>query len=343
MVGGIPPPTWRSQTGLEGGIDGRDTALVGPLTELGNGRCYTHRGRFSQVRSKVVSEKVNGGMGGKVVLITGGTSGIGRAAATALAAMGAEVVVTGRSRERGEAAIEEIRRTSGNEGVSLALADLTVQAEVRRLAGEFGRSHDRLDVLINNAGAVFSKREETADGLERTLALNHLAPFLLTNLLLEMLKDNAPSRIITVSSEARRGAEIDFDDLQSERRYRGFPVYGKSKLANILFTYELAERLRGTGVTANCVHPGAVSTNFGTNNGGFMILLFRALKPFMRTPEQGADTLIYLAFSPDVEGVSGRYFADRKVISSSEEPHDVSARRRLWEESEELTNLKVAS
>jgi NAD(P)-dependent dehydrogenase (short-subunit alcohol dehydrogenase family) len=291
----------------------------------------------------VVSEKVSGGMGGKVVLITGGTSGIGKAAATALAAMGAEVVVTGRSRERGEAAIEKIRRESGNEGVSLALADLTVQGEVRRLAEEFERSHDRLDVLINNAGAVFSKREETADGLERTLALNHLAPFLLTNLLLGLIKESAPSRIITVSSEARRGAEMDFDDLQSGRKYRGFPVYGKSKLANILFTYELAERLRGTGVTANCVHPGAVSTNFGMNNGGLMVLLFRALKPFMRTPEQGADTLIYLASSPEVEGVSGRYFGDRKVISSLEEPHDVSAQRRLWEESEELTNLKVAS
>jgi NAD(P)-dependent dehydrogenase (short-subunit alcohol dehydrogenase family) len=282
-------------------------------------------------------------MGGKVVLITGGTSGIGKAVATALAAMGAEVVVTGRSRERGEAAVEEIRRASGKEGVSLVLADLTVQAEVRTLAEEFGRSHDRLDVLINNAGAVFSKRVETADGLERTLALNHLAPFLLTNLLLEMLKESAPSRIITVSSEARRGAEIDFDDLQSERKYRGFQVYGKSKLANILFTYELAERLRGTGVTANCVHPGPVSTNFGKNNGGLMVLLFRALKPFMRTPEQGADTLIYLASSPEVEGVSGRYFGDRKVISSFEEPHDASVQRRLWEESEELTNLKVAS
>ena len=194
---------------------------------------------------------VNGGMGGKVVLITGGTSGIGKAAATALAAMGAEVVVTGRSRERGEAAIEEIRRASGNEGVSLALADLTVQAEVRKLAEEFGRSYDRLDVLINNAGAVFSKRGDTADALERTRALNHLAPFHLTTLMLEVLKESAPSRIITVSSEARRRADIDFEDLQSERNYRGFPVYGKSKIANILFTYELAERFRGTGVTAN--------------------------------------------------------------------------------------------
>jgi NAD(P)-dependent dehydrogenase (short-subunit alcohol dehydrogenase family) len=291
----------------------------------------------------VVSQKVSGGMGGKVVLITGGTSGIGKAAATALAGMGAEVVVTGRSRERGEAAVEEIRRSSGNGNVSLALADLTVQAEVRKLAEEFRLSHDRLDVLVNNAGAVFSRRGETADGIERTFALNHLAPFLLTNLLLEVLKESAPSRVITVSSEARRRAQIDFDDLQSERRYRGFQVYGKSKLANILFTYELAERLEGTGVSANCVHPGPVSTNFGKNNGGLMVLVFRALKPFMRSPEQGADTLIYLASSPEVEGVSGRYYADRKVISSHEEPHDVSAQKRLWEASEVLTNLEVRS
>jgi retinol dehydrogenase-14 len=282
-------------------------------------------------------------MGGKVVLITGGTSGIGKAAATALAAMGAEVVVTGRSKERGETAVEEIRRGSGNEGVSLVLADLSVQAEVRRLAEEFGRTHDRLDVLVNNAGAVFSKREETVDGFERTFALNHLAPFHLTNLLLGPLKESAPSRIVTVSSEARRGAKIDFEDLQSERRYRGFPVYGMTKLANILFTYELAERLRGTGVTANCVHPGPVNTNFGMNNRGLMALFIRAFKPFMRTPEQGADTLIYLASSPEIGETSGRYFSDRKVISSLEEPHDVSAQKRLWEESEELTNLKVTS
>ena len=291
----------------------------------------------------MASEGVNGGMGGKVVLITGGTSGIGKATATPLAAMGAQVVVTGRSRERGEAAVEEIRHASGNEGVSLMVADLTVQAEVRKLAEEFGQSHERLDVLVNNAGAVFSRRGETVDGLERTFALNHLAPFLLTNLLLDLLKESAPSRIITVSSEAQRRAKIDFDNLQGERRYRAFRAYGQSKLANLLFTYELAERLRGTGVTANCVHPGAVGTNFGKNNGGLMVLLFRALKPFMRTPELGADTLIYLASSPEVEGVSGRYYADRKVISSLEEPHDVNAQKRLWEASEELTNLKVAS
>jgi retinol dehydrogenase 12 len=175
-------------------------------------------------------------LNGEVVLITGGTSGIGRAAATALAAMGAEVVVAGRDRERGEAAVEEIREASGNERVSLMLADLAVQSEVRGLAEEFRERYDRLDVLVNNAGIVQSKRIETPDGLELTLAVNHLAPFLLTNLLLDLLKESAPSRIVTVSSEARRGAQIDFEDLQSERRYRPFKVYGMTKLANILFT-----------------------------------------------------------------------------------------------------------
>lgn len=281
-------------------------------------------------------------MDGKVVLITGGTSGIGKAAATALAGMGAEVVVTGRNRERGEGAVEEIRNESGNKNVSLLIADLAVQAEVRRLAKEFEASHDRLDVLVNNAGVVQSRRTETPDGIETTLAINHLAPFLLTNLLLDLLKKSTPSRIVTVSSDAERWGKMDLDDLQSERRYRGFPVYGKSKLANIMFTYELAERLEGTGVTANCMHPGAVNTNFGKNNRGFMTLLFRAFKPFMRTPEQGADTLVYLAASPDVEGMTGKYLSDRKVMASSEESYDEDLRKRLWEASEELTGIKDA-
>jgi NAD(P)-dependent dehydrogenase (short-subunit alcohol dehydrogenase family) len=289
----------------------------------------------------VVSE--NGGMEGKVVLVTGGTSGIGRAAATALAAMGAEVVVTGRSRERGEAAVEEIRDTSGNERVHLMLADLAVQAEVRGLAEEFRERYDRLDVLVNNAGLVQSRRVETPDGIELTLAVNHLAPFLLTNLLIGLLEESAPSRVVTVSSEARRGAEIDFEDLQSERRYRAFKVYGMTKLANILFTYELAERLEGTGVVANCLHPGGVNTNFGNNNRSFGTLIFRAFKPFMRTPEQGADTVVYLAVSPEAGKMTGRYLIDRKVVSSFEEPHDVVAQKKLWVVSEELTNLDVAS
>jgi NAD(P)-dependent dehydrogenase (short-subunit alcohol dehydrogenase family) len=287
-------------------------------------------------------ENANGGMGSKVTLITGGTSGIGKAAAMALAAMGAEVVVTGRNKERGEAAVAEIRHASASEKVTLMLADLAVQAEVHRLANDFRERHNRLDVLVNNAGLIQSRRTETPDGIELTLAVNHLAPFVLTNLLLDLLKKSAPSRIITVSSEARRGAKIDFDDLQSERRYRAFPVYGMTKKANILFTYELAERLEGTGVVANCLHPGGVNTNFGNNNRGPGILLFRAFKPFMRTPEQGADTLIYLASSPEAGEMNGKYLMDRKEVSPAE-PRDEGAQKRLWRVSSALTKLEVPS
>ncbi len=288
-------------------------------------------------------ENVNGGMYGKVVLITGGTSGIGKAAATALAGMGATVVITGRNEERGKRALQEIREESGNDGVELILADLTVQDEVRRLAEELRERHNQLEVLVNNAGLVLSERTETPDGIETQLAINHLAPFLLTNLLLDLLKESAPSRIVTVSSDAHRWAKIDLDDLQSTKRYRGMQVYGKTKLANIMFTYELAERLEGTGVTANCMHPGGVNTNFGNNQGGPMNLLFRLFKPFMRSPEQGADTLIYLASSPEVEGMTGKYLADRKVKAASDAAYDETTRKRLWEASEELTGLKVTA
>lgn len=285
---------------------------------------------------------VNGGMGGKVVLITGGTSGIGKAAATALVAMGARVIVVGRNAERGAAALAEITADSHNDSVELMLADLSRQSEVRRLAQEFLERHDRLDVLVNNAGLVQSRRTETADGLETTFAINHLAPFLLTNLLLDRLEESAPSRVLTTSSEAQRWGSLDFDDLQSRRGYRGFPVYGMTKLANIMFTYELAARLAPSGVTANCFHPGAVNTNFGQNNSGPMTLFFRVSKPFMRTPEQGADTLIWLASSPDVAGVSGKYFSDREEIPAKKTANDPLARKKLWEASEELTGLKAA-
>jgi len=284
----------------------------------------------------------NSGRGGKVALVTGGTSGIGKATAMALAAMGADVVVVGRDRERGERAAEEIRAQTGGR-VDLALADLSSQAEVRALAEEFKRRYDRLDVLVNNAGLVQSTRTETVDGLESTFAINHLAPFLLTNLLLDVLKKSAPSRVVTVSSEAERWGNIDFDDLQSKKKYRGFPVYGMTKLANIMFTYELAERLEGTGVTATCMHPGAVNTRFGTSNRGPMTLLFRLFKPFMRTPDQGADTVIWLASSPEAEGLSGRYYADRKPLEPKKIANDPAACRRLWEESERLTGLGVTA
>lgn len=288
-------------------------------------------------------QNTNGGMGGKVVLLTGGTSGIGKAAATALAAMGARVVVVGSNQKRGEAALAEIRADSRNDSVELMLADLSKQSEVRRLAEEFLGRHDRLDVLVNNAGLVRSQRTETADGIETTFAINHLAPFLLTELLLDRLKSSAPSRVVTTSSGAQGFGNLDFDDLQSRRKYRGFGVYAMTKLANIMFTRELAERLRGSGVTANCFHPGAVSTNFGRNNSGPMTLLFRVFKPFMRSPEQGADTLIWLASSPEVEEVSGKYFSDRKEIEAKKIANDPTAHNKLWEISESLTGLKVAA
>jgi NAD(P)-dependent dehydrogenase (short-subunit alcohol dehydrogenase family) len=281
-------------------------------------------------------------MGGNVALVTGGTSGIGKATATALAALGADVVVVGRNRERGEQAAAEIRAQTGGR-VDLALSDLASQAEVRALAEGFRRRYDRLDVLVNNAGLVQSTRTESPDGIETTFAINHLAPFLLTNLLLDVLKESAPSRIVTVSSEAERWGNLDFEDLQSRKKYRGFPVYGMTKLANIMFTYELAERLKGTGVTATCMHPGAVNTRFGADSTGPMTILFRLSKPFMRTPEQGADTLIWLASSPEVEGLSGRYYSDRKPIEPKKIAQDPEARRRLWEESERLTALGVTA
>jgi NAD(P)-dependent dehydrogenase (short-subunit alcohol dehydrogenase family) len=190
---------------------------------------------------------------------------------------------------------------------------------------------------------VQSTRTESPDGIETTFAINHLAPFLLTNLLLDVLKESAPSRIVTVSSEAERWGNVDFEDLQSRKKYRGFPVYGMTKLANIMFTYELAERLKGTGVTATCMHPGAVNTRFGADSTGPMTILFRLSKPFMRTPKQGADTLIWLASSPEVEGLSGRYYSDRKPIEPKKIAQDPEARRRLWEESERLTALGVTA
>ena len=218
-----------------------------------------------------------------------------------------------------------------------------MQAEVRRLAEEFAERHDRLDVLVNNAGGVFDRRRETPDGIEWTLAVNHLAPFLLTNLLLDLLKKSAPSRVVTVSSEAQRWGRMDFDDLHSERRYRSFPVYGMTKLANVMCTFELAERLEGTGVTANCMHPGSVNTDFAANNRDLSSLFFRLFKPFMRTPEQGADTLIYLASSPEVEGMTGKYVADRKMKVASDAAYDETLQKKLWEASEELTGLKVTA
>jgi len=282
---------------------------------------------------------MKGGMGGKVCLITGATSGIGKATAMKLASMGASVVMVARDRGRGEAAMAEIKVGSANASVALMLADLSSQEDIRRLAHEFEEAYPRLDVLINNAGVIRSERITTADGLETTFAVNHLAYSLLTNLLLDMLKASAPSRIVNVSSGEQRNGTIDFDDLQGEKGYKGAKAYSQSKLATVLFTYELARRLEGTGVTANCLHPGVVGTNLGSGVSGAFGVMVRALTPLMKSPEKGAETSVYLASSKEVESVSGRYFVKKAEARSSDASHDQRIARRLWEASAELTKL----
>jgi retinol dehydrogenase 14 len=287
-------------------------------------------------------EKVKGGMSEKVCLITGASSGIGKATAAGLANMGASVVMVGRDRGRGETAMAEIKEGNPDASVDLMLADVSSQEQIRRLADEFKEAYPRLDVLINNAGVFLSKRITTTDGIEMTFAVNHLAYFLLTNLLLDMLKASAPSRIVNVSSGAQSNGTIDFDNLQGEKGYKGTKAYSQSKLANVLFTYELARRLEGTGVTANCLHPGAVRTNFGSGSSGVFGFMVRALRPLMISPEKGAETSIYLASSPEVEGLSGRYFVKIAEARSSDESYDERIARRLWEVSSELTNLPAS-
>jgi retinol dehydrogenase 14 len=284
-------------------------------------------------------ETHGGGTGEKVCLITGATSGIGKATALGLANMGAKVVMVGRDRGRGEDALAEIKEKSANASVDLMLADVSSQEEIRRLADEFKEAYARLDVLVNNAGVFRSERITTADGIETTFAVNHLAYFSLTNLLLDALKASAPSRIVNVSSGDHSNGTIDFDDLQGEKGYKGAKAYSQSKLANVLFTYELARRLQGTGVTANCLHPGVVGTNFGNGVSGVFGFMVRALRPLMKSPEKGAETSIYLASSPEVEGLSGRYFVKKVEARSSDVSYDEWTARRLWEVSAELTKL----
>jgi retinol dehydrogenase 14 len=282
-------------------------------------------------------------MAGKVVLITGGTGGIGKATAIGLAALGARVAITGRDLKRAESAAVEIRGATRNPDVDAFAADLSSQAEVRRLAAEVLDAYPRLDVLVNNVGGSWATRHITADGLERTFAVNHLAAFLLTNLLLGRLKASAPARVVTVSSNAQSLGKIDFEDLQGERNYSEQRAYPQSKLASVMFTYELARRLEGTGVTATVLHPGVVRTRFGSEDPS---LIFKVLvpfyRPFMKTPQQGAATSIYLASSPDVEGVTGRYFANRKPQASNKASYDAAAATRLWQVSAGLVGLPAS-
>jgi retinol dehydrogenase-12 len=283
-------------------------------------------------------------MTGRTCLITGATSGIGRAAAMALAGMGASLVLVGRNRERGEAVVAEIERATGNPDVALLLADLSSQAAVRQLAREFLAAGRPLHVLLNNAGVVNLRRETSVDGIEATFAVNHLAYFLLTLLLIPRLKESAPARIVNVASDAhaQAGGRLDFEDLESRKSYSVMRVYGKSKLANILLTRELARRLEGTGVTANCLHPGFVGSNFAKNNGAIASLVMTLLRPFARTPEKGAETAVYLASSPEVEGVSGKYFVDRRPRQPKEFAQSDDDARRLWEVSERMCGLAAA-
>jgi retinol dehydrogenase-12 len=278
-------------------------------------------------------------MQGKMCLVTGATSGIGLVTARVLAYQGATVVVAGRNPERGTATVNRIRQESGNSAVELLLADLSAQVQVQQLAEEFLRRFARLDVLVNNAGAIFSRRRLSPDGIEMTFALNHLGYFLLTNLLLDTLKASAPARIINVSSDAHRRGYVNFVDLQGQHHYSGWRAYCQSKLANLLFTYELARRLEGTGVTANAMHPGFVATGFGRNNHGLFAMLIRLAQLTALSPERGAETLIYMATSPELAGITGTYFVKKRSVTSSRASYDQVAAQRLWQLSVEMSGM----
>ncbi len=279
-------------------------------------------------------------MTGKTVIVTGGNSGIGLETAVALAKAGAKTLITARDRGRGDAALADLRARSGHGDVDLVVFDLASIASIKQGAAAILERCDRIDVLVNNAGIVLSDRRETEDGFEATLGVNHLGHFVLTELLLQRIKDSAPARIVNVASTAHKGAGkgLDFADLQSTRGYSGMQVYSKSKLANIYFTTELARRLEGTGVTVNCLHPGTVATGYGRDGDSSGVLAFglKVIKPFILSAEQGARTSIYLASSPDVAGVTGQYFVKNQARKPSKVAQDDEAARRLWKYSEEL-------
>jgi NAD(P)-dependent dehydrogenase (short-subunit alcohol dehydrogenase family) len=281
-------------------------------------------------------------MHGKTCLITGATSGIGRVTAGELARRGAHVVLVGRSQARLDSTLQEIQAQTGGSQVEAILADLSSQRQVRELASRLRERHPRLDVLINNAGGIWMQRQVSEDGLEMTFAVNHLAYFLLTNLLLDVLRTSAPARVVNVSSEAHRRATLDFDDLQGERRYSGWRQYCRSKLMNLLFSYELARQLAGTGVTVNALHPGWVATGFAGHNGWRGWLIQSLAKLLALSPEQGAQTVIYLAAAPEVAEVSRGYFIQQRQVASSPASYDEAAASRLWEKSLELTNPSPA-
>lgn len=280
-------------------------------------------------------------MQSKIILITGATNGIGFEAAKALAAKGAKIVGVGRNPQRCADAANQIKAATGNDQIEFLIADLSRQSEVRQVADEFKRKYDRLDVLLNNAGAFFMTREINADGQEMTWALNHLNYFVLTNQLLDVLKASAPARIVNVSSDAHRRAQgINFEDPEFKQGYNGWTAYGHSKLANVMFTYELARRLEGSRVTANALHPGFVATGFGRSNNGLMNFGMKLIQKLgAKRPEQGAATSVYLASSPAVEGVSRQYFVDCQAARSSAVSYDEANQQRLWALSEQYVRV----
>lgn len=286
------------------------------------------------------------GVSGKQVLITGATNGIGLAAAKELAARGARLAIVARSSERGHEAAGRIAGAGHGAGdIDVLVADLGSQASVRELADEALSRFARIDVLVNNAGAIHEQRRLSPDGIELTWAVNHLAPFLLTNLLLERLAESAPSRVITTASDAHKGNTVPFEDVNAERSYaqRGFRRYGETKLANILFTAELGRRVQGSGITVSCFHPGLVASGFNRNNGLLMSVAMTVIKPFSRSPEKGAETLVWLADSPDASDADGGYFVDCRRAEPTAEARDDEAARRLWELSERQTGLATAA
>lgn len=275
-------------------------------------------------------------MNDKVILITGATSGIGKTAALRMAEKGPTLVLLGRDPKRGKEAVEEIIQKTGNRNLDLLLADLSSQAEIRRVAAEFLTKYPRLDVLVNNAGLAVGTRTITVDGIEMTFAVNHLAYFLLTHLLLDRLKSSARSRIINVSSEAHRRVNLDFDNLQGEKKFSGFSAYSITKFCNILFTYELSRKLQGTGVKVNAMHPGYLSTGIFRAAPGFLKFL---VKLTAGKPERGGEAIDYLAFSPELSHITGKYFNGKKETPSSPGTQDHAAGERLWKMSADLTGI----
>jgi len=277
-------------------------------------------------------------MKGRICMITGANSGIGRATALGLAEMGATIIMICRDKNRGENAQSEIIEQTGNKSVDLFICDLSSQQSIRDFVSEFKQKYQNLHVLINNAGVVLRHRTLTVDGIETNLAVNHLAPFLLTNLLLDVIKESKPSRIINVSSAMHMNAQIDFEDLQSEKTYRGYRTYSRSKLALMYFTYELSKKLENTGVTVNSLHPGLIRTNLGRDQ--FIVARWMQ-KHLFKSPKKGAETSIYLATSPEVENVTGKYFANKQPRKSSEESYNKELAKKMWEISSELTKLNI--